>query len=157
MSEGPLENDDMENREESEVLDQLQPDDTLVDRGVDDVLDEGYSPPEKYGPGEGFGTTADEALEGETLEQRVAQEEPDVDPYADVDPETVLDEGGASEVGDQRSGRLVDPDEGLGEDTEKALVGDEVGIDGAAASAEEAAVHVVEDAPDDISAGTPDV
>lgn len=157
MSEGPLEYDDMENREESEVLDQLQPDDTLVDRGVDDVLDEGYSPPEKYGPGEGFGTTADEALEGETLEQRVAQEEPDVDPYADVDPETVLDEGGASEVGDQRSGRLVDPDEGLGEDTEKALVGDEVGIDGAAASAEEAAVHVVEDAPDDISAGTPDV
>ena len=126
MSEGPLEYDDMENREESEVLDQLQPDDTLVDRGVDDVLDEGYSPPEKYGPGEGFGTTADEALEGETLEQRVAQEEPDVDPYADVDPETVLDEGGASEVGDQRSGRLVDPDEGLGEDTEKALVGDTI-------------------------------
>ena len=108
MSEGPLEYDDMENREESEVLDQLQPDDTLVDRGVDDVLDEGYSPPEKYGPGEGFGTTADEALEGETLEQRVAQEEPDVDPYADVDPETVLDEGVASEVGDQRSGRLVE-------------------------------------------------
>ena len=152
MSEGPLEYDDMENREESEVLDQLQPDDTLVDRGVDDVLDEGYSPPEKYGPGEGFGTTADEALEGETLEQRVAQEEPDVDPYGDVDPEDY-----DSEVGDQRSGRLVDPDEGLGEDTEKALVGDEVGIDGAAASAEEAAVHVVEDDPDDISAGTPDV
>ena len=30
--------------------DQLQPEDTLVDRGVDDVLDEGYSPPERpYG------------------------------------------------------------------------------------------------------------
>ena len=27
--------------------DQLQPQDTLVDRGVDDVLDEGYSPPER--------------------------------------------------------------------------------------------------------------
>ena len=25
---------------------QLQPEDTLVDRGVDDVLDEGYSPPD---------------------------------------------------------------------------------------------------------------
>ncbi|NED70235.1 hypothetical protein G3I15_55875, partial [Streptomyces sp. SID10244] len=25
--------------------DQLQPEDTLDDRGVDDVLDEGYSPP----------------------------------------------------------------------------------------------------------------
>ena len=27
--------------------DQLQPEDTLDDRGVDDVLDEGYSPPER--------------------------------------------------------------------------------------------------------------
>ena len=32
--------------EQSENLDQLQPDDTLLDRGVDDVLDEGYSPAE---------------------------------------------------------------------------------------------------------------
>ena len=32
--------------------DQLQPEDTLVDRGVADVLDEGYSPPERpYGRG----------------------------------------------------------------------------------------------------------
>ncbi|MDR6117025.1 hypothetical protein QE370_000209 [Aeromicrobium sp. SORGH_AS981] len=158
MTDGPLEFDDtQENRDDSEVLDQLQPDDTLVDRGVDDVLDEGYSPAEKWSPGEGFGTTADEALEGETLDQRVAQEEPDVDPYADVDPEGNANELGDPEIGDDRSGRLVAPDEGLAEDTEKALVGDEVGIDGAAASAEEAAVHVVEDDPDDISAGTPDL
>ncbi len=27
--------------------DQLQPSDTLDDRGVDDVLDEGYSPPDR--------------------------------------------------------------------------------------------------------------
>ena len=27
--------------------DQLQPEDTLDDRGVEDVLDEGYSPPER--------------------------------------------------------------------------------------------------------------
>lgn len=150
MSDGPIEFDDQENREESEVLDQLQPDDTLVDRGVDDVLDEGYSPAEQWGPGEGFGTTPDEALEGETLDQRVAQEVPDVDPYADVEPEDHDDE-----VGDARSGRLVAPDEGLGEDTEKAMVGDDVGIDGAAASAEEAAVHVVDDDPDDVAAGSP--
>ena len=43
----------------------------------------------------------------------------------------------------------MDPDEGLGEDLEKDLVGDDVGIDGAAASAEEAAVHVVPDDPAD--------
>ena len=34
--------------EASEQLDQLQPEDTLLDRGTDDVLDEGYSPPEHY-------------------------------------------------------------------------------------------------------------
>lgn len=151
MTDGPIDYDDLDNRDQSEELDQLQPDDTLVDRGVDDVLDEGYSPAEKWGPGEGFGTTAEEEAQGETLDQRIAQEVPDVDPYADEDVET------ESEAGDERAGRLVDPDQGLGEDTEKALVGDDVGIDGAAAGAEEAAVHVVHDDPDDVSAGTPDL
>ena len=140
MSETPNEPDDT-GLEQSENLDQRQPEDTLVDRGVDDVLDEGYSPPENWGPGEGFGSTASETEQGESLDQRVSQEEPDSDPYADEDAQAPVDD----EVGDDRSGRLVDPDEGSGEDTEKDLVGDDVGIDGAAASAEEAAVHVVPD------------
>lgn len=127
--------------DESDNLDQLQPEDTLIDRGVDDVLDEGYSPAEKWSAGEGFGSTADEALQGENLDQRVAQEEPDVDPYAETDGED-LDDG---EVGTDRAGRLVDPDQGSGEDIDSELVGDDVGIDGAGASAEEAAVHVVDD------------
>ena len=143
MSETPNEPDDT-GFEQSENLDQMQPEDTLVDRGVDDVLDEGYSPPENWGPGEGFGSTPDEALEGETLDQRIAQEEPDADPYADEDAVSPVDD----EVGDARSGRLVDPDAGSGEDVEQALVGDDVGIDGAAASAEEAAVHTVPDDDD---------
>ncbi len=130
--------DGAEKMEQSEVLDQRQPEDTLEDRGVDDVLDEGYSPPESY-RGEGFGTTADEALEGESFDQRVAQEVPDPDPYEQQGEQV----GG--EVGRERAGRLVDPDQGIGEDTESDLVGDDVGIDGAGASAEEAAVHVVED------------
>ena len=71
--------DGAEQMEQSEVLDQRQPEDTLEDRGVDDVLDEGYSPPESY-RGEGFGTTADEALEGESFDQRIAQEVPDAGP-----------------------------------------------------------------------------
>jgi hypothetical protein len=120
--------------------DQLQAEDTLNDRGVDDVLDEGYSPPERWSAGEGFGTTADEALEGETLDQRLAQEEPEPDPYAEED-ESV----GGPEVGGVRSGRLVAPDEGAHEDSEKDLVAEDIGIDGAGASAEEAAVHVVDD------------
>ena len=56
-------------------------------------------------------------------------------------------------MGAERAGRLVDPDEGYGEDTEKDLVGTDVGIDGAAASAEEAAVHVI---PDDGERGLSD-
>jgi hypothetical protein len=120
--------------------DQLQREDTLNDRGVDDILDEGYSPPEKWSAGEGFGSTADEALEGETLDQRIAQEEPDVDPYAE-EGENV----GGPEIGQVRSGRLVAPDEGSHSDEEKDLVAEDVGFDGAAASAEEAAVHVVND------------
>jgi len=123
--------------EQSETLDQLQPDDTLDDRGIDDVLDEGYSPPESY-RGEGFGTTADEAARGESFEERDAQLEPEPDPY-EVEGEQV---GG--EVGRERAGRLVGPDEGSGEDTESDLVGEDVGIDGAGASAEEAAVHVID-------------
>ncbi len=127
--------------DQSEVLDQLQPEDTLDDRGVDDVLDEGYSPPEAY-RGEGFGTTADEQLEGESWDERERQFEPEADPY-EVEGENV---GG--EVGSERAGRLVDPDEGLGEDVEKDLVGEDVGIDGAGSSAEEAAVHVIDDESD---------
>ncbi|MFI5426439.1 DUF5709 domain-containing protein [Aeromicrobium sp. UC242_57] len=110
----------------------------LVD-DVDEMMDTGYSPPESY-RGEGFGTTADEAVEGESLDERLRQEEPEPDPYADTD--EVLDDG---EVGAARAGRLVDPDAGFGEDTESDLIAEDVGIDGAGASAEEAAVHIVED------------
>ena len=115
------------------------PDQDAIFDDPDETLDSGYSPPEKY-RGEGFGTTADEALQGESLDERLRQEEPDTDPYAEVGED--LDDG---EVGTERAGRLVDPDEGYGEDTEKDLVGEDVGVDGAGASAEEAAVHVVED------------
>ncbi|MCD9153845.1 DUF5709 domain-containing protein [Aeromicrobium duanguangcaii] len=120
---------------------QEQNDDTLLGREPFDPLDEGISPPERWSAGEGFGTTVEEQLEGESFDQRLSQEEPDIDPDAEWN-EDNLDDG---EVGQTRSGRLVDPDGGIGEDRVAELVGDDVGIDGAGASAEEAAVHVVED------------
>ena len=125
--------------------DQLSAEDTLEDpeRDVDDELDRGLSPREDWSAGQGFGNTPYEEATGETLEQRVAQEEKEPDPYLEaerLEDEEDVDDG---EVGAERAGRLVAPDEGLGEDTEKDLVGTDVGIDGAAASAEEAAVHVV--------------
>ena len=111
-----------------------------------DDLDAGYSPPEKYSAAQGYGNTPWEEEHRETIDQRIGQEVPDPDPYADTGDDDFADDG---EVGDARAGRLVDVDEGLGEDTEKDLVGDDVGIDGGAASAEEAAVHIVQDVPDD--------
>ncbi len=122
--------------------DQLQSSDTLDDRGVSDLLDEGYSPPENWSAGEGFGTTAAEALQGETFEQRLAQEEPDIDPYAES-----AEYVDGPEVGGVRAGRLVAPDEGAHPDLEEELIATDVGIDGGAASAEEAAIHVVDAEP----------
>ena len=117
--------------------------DSLVsDRGLSEPLDEGYSPPEKWSAAEGFGNTPYEEELGETLDQRIAQEEPEPDPYEAASTEV---ENVGGEVGGERAGRLVDEDQGLGPDEEKDLVGEDVGIDGAAASAEEAAVHVIDD------------
>lgn len=114
---------------------QLQSEDTLDDRGLADVLDEGYSPPDHEPAHLRHGTTREEQRRGETLDERLAEEVPDVDPYADD-----TDYGTA----DPRAGRLVAPDEGSGSDRESAEVADDVGIDGAGASAEEAAMHVIE-------------
>ncbi|RDH74757.1 hypothetical protein DVS77_30135 [Mycolicibacterium moriokaense] len=130
---------------------QLQPGDTLDDRGVDDLLDEGYSPAEQpYGPG-AYGPS-------ESLDQHLAEEEPDPASWlnsARDDEQRSADEAEREsefpehrEVGRMRAGRLVAPDMGFGEDTEAELVADDVGISGGAASAEEAAVHVIEDRDD---------
>ena len=111
------------------------------DRGLAEPLDEGYSPPEKWSVGQGYGNTPLEEELGETLDQRIAQEEPEPDPYAEEDTED-LDDG---EVGDARAGRLIAPDEGAREDEDSEMYAEDAGIDGAGASAEEAAMHVVED------------
>jgi hypothetical protein len=118
----------------------------LGDPDVDDPLDRGYSPPEKWSAAQGYGNTPYEEAAGESLDQRLAQEQDEPDPYEEAERAESPDEADVlvdDQVGDRRAGRLVEPDQGLGEDTESDLVADDVGIDGAAASAEEAAVHVV--------------
>jgi hypothetical protein len=133
-----------ENPEESAGLystdddDQLSQEDTLIDRGVDDILDEGYSPPEKW----------KEPRDDETLDELLSEEEPD--PAMQLDDEDSCADvseafSGEDEVGDRRAGRLVAPDEGVNVDDESDLLATDVGIDGSAASAEEAAVHVIDD------------
>jgi len=119
--------------------DQLQPQDTLDDRGVDDILDEGISPPEQL-RGANKGTTPAELAEGEHIDDRLRQEEPEVWEEAEAERDAeILDGPVGGEVGDERTGRLMATDETTDEYAE------DEGIDGAAASAEEAAVHTIDE------------
>lgn len=143
--------------------DQLEPEDTLTGSGAGDdpdVLDTSYSPPDSARGSYAQGVTANEQVEGETIEDRVKQERPDPgsatgapddesgldeEPVGGDDPDAIApdeDWVGDAEVGDERAGRLVSDDEGAHDDTEKETWATDVGIDGGAASAEEAAVHV---------------
>ena len=129
----------------------------------DDPLDRGVIPPERWSAGIKFGSTADEQTSGESLDQLLAEEEPDTPFDVDDDlPEDDEDDEEADEYldglllddgPDPRAGRLVAEDEGAHPDSEADLVASDVGIDGGAASAEEAAVHVVEDDDTDIRSG----
>ena len=55
---------------------QLPKEDTLLERGVDDLLDEGYSPPDRPRTNR-FGETQLEEAQGESLDQRLAEERPE--------------------------------------------------------------------------------
>ena len=130
-------------REEQLDQDQLQPYHSLEDRGVADALDEGYSPPEKP-------SVLMQEGEHDSLEARLSEEIPEPDPYAETEQEKGLDDGVSdesdfldTETGDERAGRLMDPNEGIGPDHEGDLIATDAGIDAGAASAEEAAMHIV--------------
>ncbi|MCX4878364.1 DUF5709 domain-containing protein [Streptomyces sp. NBC_00847] len=119
--------------------------DAVDERTYDDTLDEGYSPPEKPLGVTRYGTTAAEQQAGETLDERLAEEVPDVTaPARDEAGDLPGGEGEPVDLqaGSRRAGRLVASGEGAHPDT---TVATDVGIDGGAAGAEEAAVHVVED------------
>jgi hypothetical protein len=118
--------------------------DTLDGDPGDDPLDAGIIPPDRWSAGEGFGTTLAEEREGESLDQLLAEEEPEPDPYAEDED----DEDLTGDEPDPRSGRLVAADEGAHPDEEPGLLARDVGIDGGAAGAEEAAVHVFADNED---------
>ena len=160
--------------EDYEVLDST---DTLDGPPGDDPLDRGVVTPDRWSAGVRFGTTGEEQEEGESLDQHLAEEEPDV--LADVEDEEVDDEP-PGDIGpdegvigpdenateedvrrysredgaDPRAGRLVPEDE-VSYDTDDAalaarddLVAYDAGIDAGGATAEEAAVHEVDDDTD---------
>ncbi|GAB2452332.1 DUF5709 domain-containing protein [Xylanimonas ulmi] len=117
--------------------DQLAAGDTLFDRGDYDPLDEGVSPPDRDRPNH-WGETAWEQARTEPLDQRLAAEEPDW-----------WDDERRPPADPNRAGRLVedddaDPDDAGGQRSND-IYGADAGVDGAGASAEEAAVHWVEE------------
>lgn len=97
---------------------------TSDDLGAD-PLDAGYVPPDRPTQGLRRAPSVDETGERRSLDERMAEEEPG-------------DEEATDDVAEPRSGRLADTDEG-------PVYGTDVGVDGGAASAEEAAVHEKEE------------
>jgi Family of unknown function (DUF5709) len=169
-----------ETRHESADLEDFETRDaseTLAGNPGDDPLDTGLAPPERWSAAMRYGTTAEEQEQGESLDQLLAEEEPDVpadeddedededdkeddadyasnaDYTASDDDDEDLDGQLLDDGPDPRAGRLVAPDEGTRADGEADLVATDVGIDGGGASAEEAALHVVEDDDTDIRSG----
>jgi hypothetical protein len=120
---------------------------TVSDSLEGDIDDDpaGYSPADRPWVSTDWGTTDREEEAGEGLDGRLARELPEgstdegdgLGDASDTDGELRDDE-----VGDQRSGRLGDPGDGV-VDTDDELYAEDEGIDGGGASAEEAAVHVV--------------
>src|SRR3954471_22960033 len=89
------------------VDDETQPQgtgDSLVDddRGLADLLDEGFSPPEKWSAGQGFGNTPLEESMGESLDQRLEQEVPEPDPYVLAEREAADPDQSETQVGADR-------------------------------------------------------
>jgi len=131
---------DAENQPQSPDLGasvQLESGESLEDTVDSDPLDAGYVPTDRPYALDEDGVTGAGMRDGDTLDQRLRREQ-EAEP---VDPD--------------RAGRLVIADEGAGLETPDALDAVDVGIDGGAAAAEEAAVHEVSDAA--IGAGGPPV
>jgi hypothetical protein len=138
--------------------------DTLDGSPGDDPLDRGVVAPQRWSAAIRFGSTAAEQEADESLDQLLAEEEPDI--AADVDDEWPEDIAGDPDAADEdvdglllddgpdpRAGRLVAEDEGAHQVSEADLVAHDAGVDGGAATAEEAAMHVVADDDTDIRSG----
>ncbi|WP_353952839.1 DUF5709 domain-containing protein [Knoellia sp. S7-12] len=156
-------------------------DDELGSVSLDDAVDAGSGQPDLLDSSEGdnlpttppdqqsrateWGTTASEQAQGDSIDQRIAQEDPDPDSaYGAPDNESGLD--GPADVGgddpdaipasedflgdpseDVDGGSLTTPDEGAREDDESSLVGtDDTGSgSGDPESGEESAMRIVEE------------
>lgn len=113
-----------------EDAENLDPVENLTGDDPDEIMQTGYSPPDREPYNLKHAPTPEEERVGESLDERLAEEEPDI---------SVSDLTGEQ---DARAGRLVAPDEGAHPDEEKDEIATDVGPAGYASSAEEAAVHI---------------
>jgi hypothetical protein len=144
-------------RHESEDLEDyetLDATDTLDGNPGDDPLDRGVATPDRWSAGIRYAEEGEE--ESESLDEQLAEEEPDVA----VDPdEDDLDENATEQEvvryerddgADPRAGRLLSEDQQVDDEgdgpvfEEDELVARDEGIDGGGASAEEASLHVID-------------
>ncbi|WP_375480751.1 DUF5709 domain-containing protein [uncultured Jatrophihabitans sp.] len=135
MSDSDLYGDSVyEGGEAVEDTDDLDPIEALTGDDPDEAMQTGYNPPDREPYNLSHIPTPFEEAQGESLDQKLSEEEPEVseeDVFAgDADP---------------RAGRLVAPDEGAHADEEKDEIAADVGPAGYASSAEEAAVHVIDE------------
>ncbi|MGW2563730.1 DUF5709 domain-containing protein [Streptomyces sp. NPDC001514] len=141
--------DDVYQPEHSDVknppVDDLDLENVLDEQDLDGTLDEGYSPLESPLAVDRYGTTGEEQMRGAPLEERLAQEMPEVEQLegdgigdlpTDGEP---MDE----EAGEARTGRLLPEVDAMGGAID--VFAHDIGIDGGAASAEEAAMHTIPD------------
>jgi hypothetical protein len=148
MTERPHESEDLE---DYEVLDSS---DTLAGPPGDDPLDRAVATPERWSAAMRADIPADEQAD-ESIEELLSEEEPDVDAqgygdddFADLDenePENDVRRSFGAEGPDRRAGRLLTDDDRADDGEE---IGFDAGVDGGAATAEEAAVHVLDDEGD---------
>ena len=140
-----------EDLQDYEVLDAS---DTLDGDPGDDPLDRGVVTPDRWSAGLRHALKGDE--NSESLDDLLREEEPDeaVDPDDDSWDENAPERDVAryerDDDPDPRAGRLVSPDSGDGDvtgtlvDSEAEAVARDTGADGGGATAEEAAVHVID-------------
>ena len=146
-----------EERHESEDLEDyevLDANDTLDGNPGDDPLDRGVATPDRWSAGIRYAEEGEE--ESESLDELLSEEEPDVadDPDAEEWDENATEQEVVryerDDGADPRAGRLLSEDEQVDDEgdgsvaEEDELVARDEGIDGGGASAEEAALHVVD-------------
>lgn len=112
--------------------DGLDPIESLSGDDPDEADQTGYNPPDREPYNLSRIPTPFEEQQGESLDEQLAEEEPEI---WDKDVDDL--------EGEPRAGRLVAPDEGAHEVIDADEIAEDVGTAGFGSSAEEAAMHIV--------------